>query len=35
MAEIEIRETISFLIASNNMKDIVVTLTKQMKDLYD
>jgi hypothetical protein len=34
-AEKEIRETISFTIATNNIKYLVVTLTKQVKDLYD
>jgi outer membrane lipopolysaccharide assembly protein LptE/RlpB len=34
-AEKEIRETISFTIATNNIKYLGVTLTKQMKDLYD
>jgi outer membrane lipopolysaccharide assembly protein LptE/RlpB len=34
-AEKEIRETISFTIATNNIKYLGVTLTKQVKDLYD
>jgi hypothetical protein len=34
-AEKENRETISFTIATNSIKYIGVTLTKQMKDLYD
>ena len=33
-AEKEIRETIPFTIATNNIKYLGVTLTKQMKDLY-
>ena len=33
--EKEIRETSPFIIATNNKKYIVVTLTKQVKDLYD
>jgi hypothetical protein len=31
----EIRETIPFTIASNKIKYLGVTLTKQVKDLYD
>jgi hypothetical protein len=31
--EKEIREIIPFIIATNNIKYLVVTLTKQMKDL--
>jgi hypothetical protein len=34
-AEKEIRETTSFTIATNNIKYLGVTLTKQVKDLYD
>jgi hypothetical protein len=34
-AEKEIRETISFTIATNNMKHLGITLSKQEKDLYD
>ena len=34
-AEKEIRETISFTIATNSIKNIVVSLTKQVKELYD
>ena len=34
-AEKEIRETTSFTIVRNNIKYIGVTLTKEMKDLYD
>ena len=34
-AEKEIRETIPFTIATNNIKYLGVTLTKQVKDLYD
>jgi hypothetical protein len=34
-AEKEIRETTPFIIATNNAKYLVVTLTKQVKDLYD
>ena len=34
-AEREIRVTTLFTIATNNIKYIGVTLTKQMKDLYD
>jgi hypothetical protein len=34
-AEKEIRETIPFTIATNSIKCSGVTLTKQMKDLYD
>ena len=34
-AEKEIRETIPFTIATNSIKYLGVTLTKQMKDLYD
>ena len=33
--EKEIRETIPFTIATNSMKYLGATLTKQMKDLYD
>jgi len=29
------RETIAFTIVTNNIKDICLTLTKQLKDLYD
>jgi hypothetical protein len=35
LAEKEIRETIPFTIAMNNIKYLGVTLTKQVKDLYD
>jgi len=31
----EIRETTPFIIVPNNIKYLVVTLTKQVKDLYD
>ena len=34
-AEKEIRETTPFTIATNNIKYLGVTLTKQVKDLYD
>ena len=34
-AEKEIRETSPFTIATNNIKYLGVTLTKQVKDLYD
>jgi hypothetical protein len=34
-AEKEIRETTPFTIVTNNIKYIGVTLTKQVKDLYD
>ena len=34
-SEKEIRETTPFTIATNNIKYFGVTLTKQMKDLYD
>ena len=34
-AEIEIRETTPFTIATNNIKYLGVTLTKQMKDPYE
>jgi hypothetical protein len=34
-AEKEIRETIPFTIVTNNMKYLGVTLTKEVKDLYD
>ena len=34
-AEKEIREMAPFTIATNNIKDLGVTLTKQVKDLYD
>jgi hypothetical protein len=33
-AETEIRETTLFIIATNNIKYLGVTLTKQVKDLY-
>jgi hypothetical protein len=33
--EKEIRETTSFTIVTNNMKHLGVTLTKEVKDLYD
>ena len=33
--EKEIRETIPFTIVTNNIKYLGVTLTKQVKDLYD
>jgi hypothetical protein len=33
-AEKEIRETTPFIIVTNNIKYLDVTLTKQMKDLY-
>jgi hypothetical protein len=33
--EKEIRETTPFTIATNNIKYLGVTLTKQVKDLYD
>ena len=33
--EKEIRETSSFTIVTNNIKYLGVTLTKQVKDLYD
>jgi hypothetical protein len=33
--EKEIRERIPFTIATSNKKDLGVTLTKQVKDLYD
>ena len=35
MVKKEIRETTPFTIAMNNAKYLGVTLTKQMKDLYD
>jgi hypothetical protein len=34
-AEKEIRETIPFIIATNSIKYLGITLTKQVKDLYD
>jgi hypothetical protein len=34
-AEKEIRETALFTIVTNNIKYFAVTLTKQVKDLYD
>jgi hypothetical protein len=34
-AEKEIRETIPFTIATNSIKCLGITLTKQVKDLYD
>jgi hypothetical protein len=34
-AEKEIRETTPFSIVTNNIKYLVVTLTKELKDLYD
>ena len=34
-AEKEIRETTTFTIVTNNIKYLGVTLTKEMKDLYD
>jgi hypothetical protein len=34
-AEKEIRETTPFTIVTNNIKHLRVTLTKQVKDLYD
>jgi hypothetical protein len=34
-SEKEIRETIPFTITTNNIKYLGVTLTKQVKDLYD
>jgi hypothetical protein len=34
-AEKEIKGTIPFIIATNNIKCLSVTLTKQVKDLYD
>jgi hypothetical protein len=34
-AEKEIRETTPFTIVTNNIKYLVVTLTKEVKDLYD
>jgi hypothetical protein len=34
-AEKEIKETTTFTIATNNIKYLDVTLTKQLKDLYD
>jgi hypothetical protein len=34
-AEKEIRETTSFILAINNIRDLGVTLNKQVKDLYD
>jgi hypothetical protein len=33
--EKEIRETTPFIIATNNIKYLGVTLTKEVKDLYD
>jgi hypothetical protein len=35
LAEREIRETTPFTIVTNNIKYLGVTLTKQVKDLYD
>jgi hypothetical protein len=35
VAEKEIRETTPFTIVTNNIKYLGVTLTKQMKDMYD
>jgi len=35
LAEKEIRERTSFTVATNNIKYLGVTLTKQVKDLYD
>jgi hypothetical protein len=34
-AEKEIRETTLFSIVTNNIKYLAVTLTKEVKDLYD
>jgi hypothetical protein len=34
-AEKEIRETTPFTIVTNNRKSLGVTLTKEVKDLYD
>jgi hypothetical protein len=34
-AENEIRETTPFIIVTNNIKFLGVTLTKEVKDLYD
>ena len=34
-AEKEVRETVPFTIAINNIKYLGVTLTKQVKDLFD
>ena len=34
-AEKEVRETIPFTIVTNNIKYLCVTLTKQVKNLYD
>jgi hypothetical protein len=34
-AEKEIRETTPFIIVTNNIKYLGVTLTKEVKDLYD
>ena len=34
-AEKEIRETTPFTIVTNNIKYLAVTLTKEVKDLYD
>ena len=34
-AEKELRETVSFTIVTNNIKYLLVALTKQMKDLHD
>ena len=34
-AEKKIRETIPFSVATNNIKYVGVTLTKEVKDLYD
>jgi hypothetical protein len=35
MTEKEIRETTPFIIVTNNIKYLAVTLTKQVKELYD
>ena len=35
LAEKEIRETTPFTIVTNNIKYLGVTLTKEVKDLYD
>ena len=34
-AENKIRETLLFTIATNNIKYIVITLTKEVKDMFD
>jgi type III secretory pathway component EscV len=34
-SEKEVRETLLFIIATNNLKYLVVTYTKQMKDMYN